>query len=601
MSEIAGLTVVFDGDVSKLDIAAKQAGSTLDKVDDKAVSASESIKELEGAASKAGGSFNGVKTGAESASDGLSGLGDAANNTGNKVKQLPSVSRTASNAVLNLGRIAQDSSFGFIGIANNIEPFIQSLTSLKSTAGTAQTAFSSFFSALAGPAGIGVLIGAISLIDAYSKGYGIFSNKVKEADKAQKDAFKTAKEFAFTEINNAKLLASIAQDITRPMRERVKAVDELQQKYPDYLGNLKKEAILTGNAAGSINELSKALLNKALAQAAGENIGKLTQQLDEANDVLDKAQKKAIKQTENFKKSISRPDGKISDSDFSLITQELERINAPVNKAQKEVESLTKKIDEAFQRQRGYAKLAGDLFFETSTSTSKSTEKVEKQTVAVSKLNDEYEKFREQLEKLSLGSIVKISGKSFGNATEEIIKANVPNLNIPAKILLPPPDEVAQQLKSFRDAVEVTSTNLFTSVADAIGSGKGIKGAFSAILQTLGEGFKTVGRAMIAAAPLIQALKNIFKANPAAGLIAGVAFVSLGSFLQSQIPKLARGGIVTGPTNAIIGESGPEAVIPLGKIPSLFSGGRQTYEFVIQGNALKGVLAKANTRASIIG
>jgi hypothetical protein len=32
-----------------------------------------------------------------------------------------------------------------------------------------------------------------------------------------------------------------------------------------------------------------------------------------------------------------------------------------------------------------------------------------------------------------------------------------------------------------------------------------------------------------------------------------------------NIPKMATGGIVTSPTLALIGEAGPEAVIPLGK------------------------------------
>ena len=32
-----------------------------------------------------------------------------------------------------------------------------------------------------------------------------------------------------------------------------------------------------------------------------------------------------------------------------------------------------------------------------------------------------------------------------------------------------------------------------------------------------------------------------------------------------DIPMLAKGGIVTGPTLALIGEAGPEAVVPLGK------------------------------------
>jgi hypothetical protein len=45
-----------------------------------------------------------------------------------------------------------------------------------------------------------------------------------------------------------------------------------------------------------------------------------------------------------------------------------------------------------------------------------------------------------------------------------------------------------------------------------------------------------------------------------------------------KIPKLAKGGIVTGPTNALIGEAGPEAVIPLsGKNSNLGN----TYNIVV--------------------
>lgn len=50
--------------------------------------------------------------------------------------------------------------------------------------------------------------------------------------------------------------------------------------------------------------------------------------------------------------------------------------------------------------------------------------------------------------------------------------------------------------------------------------------------------------------------------------------VGLGGFHLTTIHKLATGGIVTGPTHALIGESGPEAVIPLNAgIPGIGGGG----------------------------
>ena len=50
-------------------------------------------------------------------------------------------------------------------------------------------------------------------------------------------------------------------------------------------------------------------------------------------------------------------------------------------------------------------------------------------------------------------------------------------------------------------------------------------------------------------------------------------------FSVPQIPMLAEGGIVTGPTLAMIGEAGPEAVIPLGKRGGI----GDTYNITVQG------------------
>lgn len=48
----------------------------------------------------------------------------------------------------------------------------------------------------------------------------------------------------------------------------------------------------------------------------------------------------------------------------------------------------------------------------------------------------------------------------------------------------------------------------------------------------------------------------------------------------SEIPKLAAGGLVMGPTTALIGEAGPELVVPLSKLDKL--GGGNTYQITVQ-------------------
>ena len=57
-----------------------------------------------------------------------------------------------------------------------------------------------------------------------------------------------------------------------------------------------------------------------------------------------------------------------------------------------------------------------------------------------------------------------------------------------------------------------------------------------------------------------------------------------------NIPALADGGIVTKPTLALIGEAGPEAVIPLGKKAGAFGGGGNTFIFEGPVSSQEGVM-----------
>ena len=60
----------------------------------------------------------------------------------------------------------------------------------------------------------------------------------------------------------------------------------------------------------------------------------------------------------------------------------------------------------------------------------------------------------------------------------------------------------------------------------------------------------------------------------------------------ASIPKFAKGGIVTGPTLGLVGEAGPEAIIPLNKLSSVV--GSQKGEFILRGSDLVLALDRAN-------
>lgn len=69
-----------------------------------------------------------------------------------------------------------------------------------------------------------------------------------------------------------KLLYDATQDFTRSMKERKAAVDELQKRYPNYLGNIKDEDILAGKASDSYKALTSALIENAQARAVEETM-----------------------------------------------------------------------------------------------------------------------------------------------------------------------------------------------------------------------------------------------------------------------------------------------------------------------------------------
>jgi hypothetical protein len=62
------------------------------------------------------------------------------------------------------------------------------------------------------------------------------------------------------------------------MSVRLNAVKELQKEYPNYLGNLSQEAILSGQAAGEVDKLATALFKRALAESEANKAAELGNQ-----------------------------------------------------------------------------------------------------------------------------------------------------------------------------------------------------------------------------------------------------------------------------------------------------------------------------------
>jgi len=123
-----------------------------------------------------------------------------------------------------------------------------------------------------------------------------------------------------------------------------------------------------------------------------------------------------------------------------------------------------------------------------------------------------------------------------------------------------------------------TSISGFKKLGEDIGSalagGLSSQDFFGGFLKILGEGLKELGEYGLSIAPLITAIKTAIRSlNPALLLPASVGLIALGSFLEakatSSVHAFATGGIVTGPTLGLVGEAGPEAIIPLHRLNNM--------------------------------
>lgn len=137
---------------------------------------------------------------------------------------------------------------------------------------------------------------------------------------------------------------------------------------------------------------------------------------------------------------------------------------------------------------------------------------------------------------------------------------------------------MAQAAQNMSDSVTSSMTMMGGNMALSMAQGTGQAGQLlnSFLQSTLSSmaswAIANMGIMKALSAAIRAALMNPFVAVAAiAGLIAVVHGLK-GSFQKTAVPALGDGGITTGPTLAMIGEKGPEAVIPLNKSGALGGG-----------------------------
>jgi len=248
---------------------------------------------------------------------GLTAATKSVENFDRSVKKTVAASGQATIALTNLGRVASDAPFGFIAIANNIEPLVQSLQSLGRTSGGIGGALKSLGTALAGPAGLLLAFSLVSsaitvatqkygsLGNAISAIFGNFTDLDRQVLKAAKsyekynENLRTAAEISRDEgasvqgqVTRVQALAAVASDQTRSYNERNSALKSLAEINKTYFGELKIEDGLIKGLTGAVDSYTKSIVASAKAKGFEAEIGKTAVQLREQENLLEALRKK---------------------------------------------------------------------------------------------------------------------------------------------------------------------------------------------------------------------------------------------------------------------------------------------------------------------
>jgi hypothetical protein len=524
----------------------------------------------------------------------------------------------ANTSIVNLSRVVQDAPFGFIGIANNIDPLLQSFQQLKAQTGSVGGAFKALGSSLMGGAGLALAVSTVSsLLVVYGDRLFGSSKAAKEAKSAAdklKESINGIFSEAAKEAAEAATFVGILKSETETRERKLAAIKELQRIQPEVFANLKLEGnAVVGLDAAYQNYLEnlKTVIAVKIKQAQLEQlIGTL---LEKQGVTLTNSEKKIKNFVDAVKKGQldrARATGGGEAQSFveSILGGEeqnkkgIEKIKSDIDGLINDISQLSKgvsvkelkikpdkvsvDIDKAFKA------FSGELFSGNIDIKPPPDDETKRQATEFGQMfYTELNKYFKRSEPLDIGLIKAVEDAKVKEAFNRAIQSTL------------------------EDGFKGLKVEGLSGIAEAVGaafSGGDLKNVFGNFLSVLGSGIQSIGKQIIAlgvtAKTVKAALKTIF-VNPAAALIAGVGLVAVGAAIKGIAAKgiagaRALGGPVGAGRSYLVGERGPELFTPgvsgniipngrLGSVSNSFGGMQVQGVLTGRGNDLVAIISAA--------
>jgi hypothetical protein len=560
----------------------------------------------------------------------IKNLNATINSLGQQMNKVGRPAGDATMALSNLSRVAQDAPYGFIGIANNLNPLLESFQRLQKESGSSTNALKSMVLGLTGPAGIGLALGVVSsLAVTFGKDIAAFfkgpTEKLKEfreeLAKISQDLFKVVGEAQANRTIGINLVSIIAGGSPAAQEEALKKLKILYKDSKD-IQELK---------VGADTAYMTHLVNMASKQ---EEYNGKEKNSAESLALIYENQKKIIAERDNALKKVK---GDIvtggGPGGGATVVTEKQQIQGIKNKYDPILKELDKQIVAAKTKNLEIVKALSE--FETPDKKEKTSPIVNYAREENKQLNLELAKMKalrdkmksiglEPLQLFELPSDARAAEKKrkgyfqgrekdllaesnqsgFGSMIQGMIKKDQTKIDAEDA----ENKRIKDLTKSYEDFAYTISnsvTNSLMGMYEAIASGENP-------LQAIGDMFAGIAKQIAAA--VIQALifQALLEAFPALkGAFAAMGAASSGKGIGGLL-GLASGGIATGPTLAMIGEgSESEAVLPLSKLGNMMQGSfnagsmnsnsmGQNGQFVLRGQDLVLAMQRSNSSLNII-
>ena len=498
--------------------------------------------------------LNQVGTELEQTSRDANAFSNSVDKASAKLRALPNVTGQATSTLTNFSRVVQDAPYGIIGIANNIDPLIQSFNQLKVSTGSTTGAFKALIGQLAGPAGIAL---GISLVTSLLVKY---SDKLFGASQASKDLAEQSKKAAEAQQSILERLGSERAEIdklilliksentTRAQKEVI--LKKLQQISPQYFGDLRNEA-------GLVDKLTEAYKKYTASLVARSEVAVLSKELEDLSTEILKLEK-AGANTKVIDLGLKQGlDGRLQVT--RLLTKE-ETAQLTLN---------TKYLSALRERQRILDEIAKRQVAPFVPPTSPVTQSIATRALIniptegiLPQVQKAAEKIQSDIKPIKINAGLDLTADS---RLSESAKAN-------REYIKSVQDDFNRFSENINKAIANIQIEGLTSIAQGIGEALvtgNIGDAFKSFGSVIASGLEVIGKQLIAisgVAKLAQeALTKLFT-NPGLALAVGIGLVAAGSALRaslnSGIKARALGGPVSGGEPYLVGERGPELFVP---------------------------------------